>query len=159
MRAAGIGLGDSQLGHDRKEDAAIGVSLDANFNNGFRAILNWGDMGDNVTGILGVLNDQGTSEQYIGVGYTVDDWTLAANWGQYAEDIPGTANDRGQSGYALVANYDLGGGAEVQLGYASTECETIAVENSTFVAPLADTDCGDVGDSFSRISLGVAMSF
>ena len=148
----GVGVGYSQLGHDRKEDDSIGVSLDADFNNGFRAILNWVDMGD-------ALNDNGNGEQYmgIGLGYTVDDWTIAANWGQISEDTPSTDDDPEQSGYALVVNYDLGGGAEVQFGYSKASCG----EHGTVVA---HADCNGGTDHLTgvdgdRISLGVAMSF
>ena len=68
--------------------------------------------------------------------------------------------DRGQSGFAFVVNCDLGGGAEVQLGYANSECETITILNTTtIIAPITGTDCADDGKGYSRISLGVAMSF
>ena len=42
----GIGIGYSQRGHEREVNDALGVSLGANFDNGFRATLNWVDMGD-----------------------------------------------------------------------------------------------------------------
>ena len=150
----GVGLGYTQLGKEGKEDDAIGVSLDADFNNGFRAILNWVDMG-------AANNTDDNGEQYIGVGlgYTVNDWTIAANWGQISEDRPNTDNDPEQSGYALVVNYDLGGGAEVQFGYSKASCgeHGVVTDNSDCrhgTAPnIIDVPDGD------RISLGVAMSF
>ena len=157
----GIGVGYSQLGHERnKEDDAIGVSLDANFNNGFRAILNWVDMGDanDYSGYDAAGSRASAGEQYIGIGlgYSVDDWTIAANWGQLSEDIPGN-DDPEQSGYALVVNYNLGGGAEVQFGYSKASCG----ENET-VTDHADCTGGTVhlrGVDGDRISIGVAMSF
>ena len=59
-------MGYSQLALDVNEDDAIGVSLDADFDNGFRAILNWIDMGD--------AGSRDVDEQYIGVGlgYAMD---------------------------------------------------------------------------------------
>ena len=161
----GIGVGYSQLGHDghgREEDDAMGVSLNANFNNGFRAILNWVDMGDS-----NEYNSDGFGEQYIGagIGYIVDDWTLAANWGKYSEEHSDLAIDRGQSGYAVVVNYDLGGGAEVQLGYAKSDCDVLAVGPVNHVNLGVDLlgDCPpDVFDSpeyISRLSLGMKMNF
>ena len=59
------------------------------------------------------------AEKYIGVGlgYAMDDWIFAANWGEYSEDRV-NEKDGYLSGYAIVVNYDLGGGAEVQLGYS-----------------------------------------
>ena len=150
----GLGLGYTQLGKDGKEDDALGVSLDADFNNGFRAILNWVDMGANEND-----NDQG--EQYIGLGlgYTVDDWTIAANWGEYSRDLPATDDDYEQSGYALVVNYDLGGGAVAQFGYSKASCgeHGVVTDNSDCTHGTApDTIPVPDGD---RISLGVAMSF
>ena len=158
----GLGVGYSQLGHDGDENSAIGVSLDANFNNGFRAILNWVDMGDNNRYLL-----DRAGEKYIGVGlgYTMDDWTIAANWGKYSEDPPIT-HQRRQSGYAVVVNYDLGGGAEVQFGYAKSDCEIVTTTlGGRIFAPVNEIDecprqsVGDSPENYSRISLGVAMSF
>ena len=157
----GFGIGYSQLGHDRKEDDAIGVSLDADFNNGFRAILNWVDMGD-------ALNTNGDGEQYmgIGLGYTVDDWTIAANWGQISEDDAGTDDDPERSGYALVVNYDLGGGAVIQFGYSKASCSEHGAISGPAASVRVHGDCTySTGDNAipvpdgDRISLGVAMSF
>ena len=151
----GIGIGYSQLGYeDNEENDALGVSLDANFNNGFRAILNWVDMGDS--------DDDIVAEQYVGVGlgYVVNDWTFAANWGEYTEDVPNTENDRGQSGYAVLVNYDLGGGAEIQFGYSRSSCETFPAFNTTVTNPVAsDAECRTDNFKNSAASLGVAMSF
>ena len=166
----GIGVGYSQLGHEREEDDALGVSLDADFNNGFRAILNWVDMGDT----NGYDTTTSNEEQYIGIGlgYTMDDWTVAANWGKYSEKIPNNPaerNRRGQSGYSVAVNYDLGGGAEVQLGYTKSGCETASLDigggtvltnKAAATESARNEDCAqDAPEGYSRISLGVAMSF
>ena len=158
----GLGVGYSQLGNDSaKDDAALGVSLDANFNNGFRAILNWVDLGD----MAGDDDTDDDAEQYmgLGLGYTLDDWTFAINYGQYTEDEPGTEDDPGQSGYAVVVNYDLGGGAQVQFGYSKSICEmnpqntgdTDTVPDPVYAGANCDTGTGEN----SALSLGVAMSF
>ena len=153
----GLGIGYSQLGRDGEEDEAVGVSLDANFNNGFRVILNWVDMGD-----VNTFLPRGVGEQFIGIGlgYEFDDWTVAANWGEYSEMIP-NEQDRGQSGYALLVNYDLGGGADVQLGYSRTDCKWNTDSNNQSYNDyvVSGIVCADDGKGYSRASLGVAMSF
>jgi len=123
----GVGIGYQ----DYATDEAIGISIDAAFSNGFQAILNYSDMGDSDGG--------GVGEEHFGIalGYSMDAWTFAVNYGQFTEG----AND--QDGYGLVVNYDLGGGAEVQFGYGSTQ-------NCGVFAGCA------VADTFS---FGVAMSF
>ena len=186
----GIGIGWSQRGHDGDKNEAMGVSLDADFGNGFRAILNWIDMGDSPdesgdnTHIRIEVDVQNNSnplyphgrpefdaERYIGfgIGYEMDDWTFAANWGQYSEDQKNPdENDPGQSGWAVVANYDLGGGAMLQMGYSKSTCE----DWIPFVAgsnPFIPDSGGSVfheacGLGFqptetSAFSFGVAMNF
>ena len=160
----GFGLGYSKLNHEGEENYAIGASLDADFVNGFRAILNWVDMGD-----VNEHDNDGFDEQYIGVGigYTVNDWTIAANWGEYSEKHarPDLDLDRGQNGYAVVVNYDLGGGAEVQLGYSKSDCDVSVPVPGIVVSLGVDIlgDCPpaqfDIPEYFSRLSLGVVMSF
>ena len=163
----GLGVGYSQLGHDGEEDSAIGVSLDANFTNGIRAILNWVDMGD-VNQLPTDPDPVGENYVGVGLGYTVDDWTFAVNWGKYSEKYPegylAPLHDRGQAGYAVVVNYDLGGGAEVQLGYTKSECEIETAGNFRINQAVTDSarteDCiFNVPEDYSRFSLGVAMSF
>jgi len=94
----------------------MGVSLDVASDNGLRAIVNYTDMEtDTHTGLA--------------LGYTMDALTVAVNWGEY---------DSGDNGTAVTVNYDLGGGAELQAGYAVNE---------------------ESGADANRFSLGVAMSF
>ena len=192
----GIGVGWSQLGHDPAQpgydgthDDALGFSLDAKFGNGFRAILNWVDMGDSADHEKDIVHwrawdpagaqanpdyeyniaEEDGPERYmgIGLGYAFDDWIFAVNYGQYTENQPDTTNDPEQRGFAVVANYDLGGGAEIQLGYSKSTCKAQAL------------GVGDVGDSNyeprtggsvyhgacnhndenSALSLGIAMNF
>ncbi len=126
--ALGVGLGYQDYG----SDAMVGISLDAAMDNGFRAVLNYSDLGDSDGG--------GVEESHIGVGlfYTMDAISVGVNYGRYEEG----ANE--QAGFGLAANYDLGGGAVVQFGYGDTD--------SCAVYPGSCT----IGNSFS---LGVAMSF
>jgi|TARA_B100000446_G_scaffold176561_2_gene188380 outer membrane protein OmpU len=102
--ALGFGLG-YQDGGDTYGDI-VGVSVDANFHNGFEAVLNYWDQS---AGALG-----GTDNDYIGValGYTVDALSFTVNYGEF---------DTGSEGFGLAANYDLGGGAVVQFGYGDTD--------------------------------------
>ena len=106
-------------------------------------------------------------EQYIGIGlgYTLDDWTFAVNYGQYSEDVSGD-NDPGQSGYAVVVNYDLGGGAQVQFGYSKSICEMYELQSPGPNAGelkaepvIKDAACVTETGENSALSLGVAMSF
>ena len=106
-------------------------------------------------------------ENYIGVGmgYTMEDWTFAANWGKYTEDPPIT-HKRAQSGYAVVVNCDLGGGAEVQLGYAKSDCEIeVTSLGSRIFSPVTKIDecprqsVGDSPENYRRITFGLAMNF
>ena len=49
----------------------------------------------------------------LGVGYSANGLTVQANWGQYDDGVTDV------SGWGLVANYDLGGGAVAMFGYGS----------------------------------------
>lgn len=110
----------------------VGVSADARFANGFRAIVNYSDRDDMPDRINGtnVLVD---SHWAIGLGYTLDAWTFAVNYGSFDTNL-GDAD-----GYALNVSYDLGGGAELQVGYSDE-----------------DTDFGTEED---RYDIGLALSF
>ena len=185
-----LGHHHSQLGYDREDDDALGISLDANFGNGFRAILNWVDMGDSPdhdkdivqwrawehAGDLAYPDYEYNFEEWdgperymgIGLGYATGDWIFAVNYGQYIEDQPDMTNDPEQKGFAVVVNYDLGGGADLQLGYSKSTCKAQALgvgEDST-----ADDNEPRAGgavyhgacnhnDENSALSLGVAMKF
>ncbi|KPU83393.1 hypothetical protein JI58_08915 [Marinosulfonomonas sp. PRT-SC04] len=82
-----------------------GLSVDAKFNGGIRAILNYSKTS------VGALSVTHTG---VGVGYTMDALTVSANWGQYDPSV-GAKSD----GYGFAVNYDLGGGAVAQFGYGS----------------------------------------
>jgi len=117
----GVTLGVG-LGYQTSNVADIyGISLDVAMGNGFAAALNYSDL-DGLGGR--------DSHMAIGVAYTMDALTVAANYGEYDLTAGGS-----QDGYGILVNYDLGGGATVQAGYGSG---------------YADAE---------RWSLGVAMSF
>ncbi len=117
----GVTLGVG-LGYQTSEFNDIyGISLDVAMDNGLSAALNYSD-----------LDGFGGNESHmaIGVAYTMDALTVAANYGQYDRTV-GADRD----GFGILANYDLGGGAVVQAGYGSGYSDA------------------------ERWSLGVAMSF
>ena len=162
----GLGVGYQQRASDGEENEALGVSLDANFSNGFRAILNWVDMGAPLgpEGNLDFgIND---AEEFMGLGlaYKMGEWVFAANYGQVVEREP---FDRGQEGYGIAVNYDLGGGAEMQLGYSNSSCRKFTVDaNGNILTGGALTEdatikcrSGIADNDYSAISFGVAMNF
>lgn len=77
-----------------------GLSLDAQFENGLRAIVNYSDLDNN-------------NEHYaIALGYETGAIAVGVNYGEF---------NNGASGFGLAASYDLGGGAAIQFGYGSTD--------------------------------------
>ncbi|WP_421702084.1 porin [Aliiroseovarius sp.] len=122
----GVGLGYQT--NDARD--IFGISLTAAMDNGFSVGLNYSDLDG------GVIRGEGRdSHMAIGVAYTMDALTVAANYGEY----DGTTAAGDEDGFGILVNYDLGGGAVVQAGYGSGY---------------------DLGSSTGeRWSLGVAMSF
>lgn len=122
MGGIGLGLG---LGYQTNSiNDVIGVSATADFGNGFEAAVNYSDLD-------GVLVGGTAMDSHVGVGvaYSMDALTFAANWGQYDHVGAGSTD-----GYGMLVNYALGGGATIQAGY------------------------GD-GDNDSSYSLGLSLSF
>ena len=76
----------------------------------------------------------------LGLGYTVSGVNLSANYGSYDYDDGSQAD-----GFGLAANYSLGGGATVMVGYGSGNARATA----------ATAQAGDV-DTFS---IGLGLSF
>ena len=76
----------------------------------------------------------------LGLNYTVNGVNLHANFGQYDYDDGSQAD-----GYGLAANYSLGGGATVMVGYGSGNAR------ATLITPQA----ADV----STFSIGLGLSF
>ncbi len=103
--ALGFGLGYQDGGTTWGD--ATGVSVDAAFGNGFKAGINYTDMG---------LAGGGSGSHWgVGVGYETGAIGVGVNYGEY--DMPGTAADA--DGFGLAATYDLGGGASMKFGYGS----------------------------------------
>ena len=71
----------------------------------------------------------------LGLGYTVSGVNLSANYGSYDYDDGSSAD-----GFGLAANYSLGGGATVMVGYGSGNART-----TNRVAAAADVDSFSVG--------------
>lgn len=131
--ALGFGLGYATGYEDVDGDDAevIGVSIDADFGNGFVAAINYSDLDEIV--VKGGAKD---NHYGIGIGYTMDALSIGLNYGVF-EASSGAGDD--SEGYGLIVNYDLGGGAVVQFGYGEGD----------------NTD----GTDFESYSLGLALSF
>ena len=129
---------DDDDNDDDDEDGGTiwGISADADLDTymqGLRVIGNYSDL----DGFLGFDDHWG-----LAVGYSFDAFTVAANYGRFGGD------DVENDGWGLIANYDLGGGAELQAAWAQSESEFV------------DLDSGiDVVDQEDTYSLGIAMSF
>lgn len=112
--------------NDENDADIIGVSLDVTMDNGIQAIINYSDL-DGYDG-----ND---THLGLAIGYEFGALLVAANYGEFE-----LADDGGDDkGYSLIANYDLGGGAELQAGYGVND-------------PAE-------GEKFDTYSFGIAMSF
>lgn len=158
---AGIGYqraGDSELvdvdGDGRFDDvdasSVLGVSLKMSMDNGLQAIANYSTF-DNVR-----RTSIGTDDELVGIGVELENhWGLAvgyefgaflvaANYGEFSFD------GAERSGIGLVGNYNLGGGAELQAGYARNEFEIEDAASATGV--------GRSGD-FDTYSFGIALNF
>ncbi|MEZ5777452.1 MAG: porin [Paracoccaceae bacterium] len=107
---AGLGYQTVDLGAANGDASEWGVSAGADLAGGFSVKAGYADR-DNPTGTAD-WNWWG-----VGVGYSMDALTVQANYGAY--DVSGVAND--PSGWGLVVNYDLGGGAVAMLGYGASD--------------------------------------
>lgn len=142
----GLGLGYQTVGDTQDGNALannidanlIGLSVDAAFAGGFTAIVNY-TQGDVTVGGAAIPDPE-----HIGVafGYTMDALTVAVNYGEYTDWVLNASPD--SDGLGFIVNYDLGGGAEVQFGYASNDFDEA-------------TAAGDVDND--TWSLGLALSF
>ena len=110
----GIGLGYQTVDLGATDSDIMGISLDADFAGGLRAILNYS-----------TLDAAGSDTDHIGlaVGYTSGALTVAANYGEFDPDV-GADSD----GVGFVVNYDLGGGAEAQFGYGTSDTGGVDVD-------------------------------
>ncbi|WP_212522994.1 porin [Actibacterium sp. MT2.3-13A] len=130
LGGASVGFG---LGYQTNDAIDVfGVSVDADFGNGFEAAVNYSQM--DPAGAANNIDHIG-----VGVGYTMDALSIGLNYGEYDLPTVGGVN-LDTSGFGLAVNYDLGGGAVVQFGYGSTDNPAGVVDVESY-------------------SLGIAMSF
>jgi len=91
--------------------------------------------GTAITGVAAVAAADAINNSYehsaIGLAYTVSGVNLHANYGSYDFD-DGTQAD----GYGLAANYGLGGGATVMVGYGNGNARSATADVSTFSVGL-----------------------
>lgn len=97
----------------------LGVSAAATMDNGFSLVLNYSTLDLEIDG---TDDEIGLDHYGVGLGYEMGALLLHANYGKYEFDLPGGLGDFVEEDYdsfALIANYDLGGGAILAAGYAS----------------------------------------
>ena len=100
--ALGVGVGFQTNGTNDIAGASVKVS-----SAGFDVVVNYSDL----DGFGGK-----DSHAAIGLGYTTGALSLTANYGTY--DLVGGGDDKG---WGAAANYDLGGGAVVMVGYGDSD--------------------------------------
>ncbi|PZX18850.1 outer membrane protein OmpU [Palleronia aestuarii] len=120
---AGDAITDVEFENEAVE--AYGFSVDFSMENGFQGVLDYSEY-DNLAGLDNHLG--------LAAGYEFGALLVALNYGKFELEDGGD-----NSGYALTANYDLGGGAQLQGGYAQNKPES--------------------GEDYDRFSFGIAMSF
>lgn len=116
------------IGYTTAEDIDIwGLSGSASMANGFSVNAGYAD-----------FSATGFSADWWGIGaaYTTGALLVGVNYGEYGGDLGG-------SGFGLVANYDLGGGAVAMLGYGSS-----SDGGSSFNGNGEDTFSAGLGLSF-----------
>jgi outer membrane protein OmpU len=129
--------------------SVTGLSANVALDSGFSAAVNYSMI--EVTGATAITggNDDGT-HMGIGIGYTFDAITVAANYGVY--DWDAGAFDADAEGYGLVAQYDFGGGLAAHLGYGYSD--VTAINGANTIGQAAST----LGSS-NTWSFGLSMSF
>lgn len=119
------------------DDKTWSLAGKAKMANGFSVALGYADfshstsnanadnfhLSDYVTGVnstTAVARAPVEVESWVGIGvaYTLDALTVGANYGKYSA---ANAGDGDPSGWGLVANYDLGGGAVLMFGYGASD--------------------------------------
>jgi len=148
----GAGIGYQQLGMnvavdtdgdginddiDDMDSSVIGASLSLNMENGIQAILNYSSFDES---FLGGFEDAGLLDSHFGVavGYEFGSFLVAVNYGKFDFEDGGD-----NSGIGVIANYDLGGGAELQAGYGRNEINRDDLDDQ----------------EYDTYSFGIAMAF
>ncbi len=126
------------VGYQSSETAA-GIET---ANTAFSLGANIGDLAVAMSAAQQTVDANPTDETHWGIGaaYTLDAFTFGANYGEYSNR--GNVLNRDTQGYAVTVGYDLGGGASILAGMASSEVTT-----------------GGVTTSADRWNFGLSMSF
>ena len=144
---------------DDVDAEVFGLSLDMAMENGLSAIVNYSNY-ENVRQTS--IGDFAPEDGLVGIGVELEDhWGLAvgyefgaflvsANYGEFSFDGAET------SGYGVQANYDLGGGAELQGGWSRSEYEA---EGAVIDGLTGATGNLDQSGDFDTYSFGIAMNF
>ncbi|SNR65602.1 porin [Puniceibacterium sediminis] len=127
MAGLNIGLG---LGYQSQEELAniLGLSVYTKFANGLSAAVNFSRTDFDASGA------ENQTHAAIGFGYEMNQMSFGINYGKFSN--VGGVDGAEQSGYGLVANYDLGGGLVAQLGYGSGVSD-VATDKDSFSAGLS----------------------
>lgn len=110
----------------------VSVGATAAMSNGLSFALGYANFNhdDGADGVLGTADDGIVFTDYVGNGVLVDNWwglgvayttgalTVGANYSVYSAAVAGVSDP---SGWGLVANYDLGGGAVAMASYGASD--------------------------------------
>jgi len=133
----GVGIGYQEGGYDfpaalggGEYDADIyGISVSADISD-FTFMLNYSSLDG--TGTV-ASTAAGTTVDWdhtgVGIGYSFDAVLVSLNYGEFDGTRAGVGFEA--SGWGFAANYDLGGGAEVQFGYGANDLEIGGVDQAT----------------------------
>ena len=107
----GVGFQDNGL------NSVWGLSASAAMSNGFSVALGYADLDGQAFHTSNGFAVTPISDSWwgLGVAYTTGALTVGANYGTFDTDLGDV------SGWGLVANYDLGGGAVAMAGYGSSD--------------------------------------
>ncbi len=164
--------------------SVIGASVNFDTGTGLSAIANWSKrdheaMTPKASTEPSFTSDASTTHFGVGIGYKTGPVTLGLNWGTSktertftrtpvnaaADPISERSEDK-STGFGLAANYDLGGGATLQLGVGNGKTDMTRPDNSINVSTVPNTvkvDNDTLPDTKSvdvnTWSLGLAFAF
>ncbi len=165
--------------------SVIGASVNFDTGTGLSAIANWSKRDHEAmaprkaTDDAAYTSDASTTHFGVGFGYTTGPVTLGLNWGTSKTERTfmrkpdntsrppsvGRSEDK-STGFGLAANYDLGGGATLQLGVGNGKTDMTRPDNSINVSTVPNTvkvDNDTLPDTKSvdvnTWSLGLAFAF
>lgn len=137
--AVGVGFGVQ----DNGVNTVWGLSASAAMANGFSAAIGYADLDGTAFHTSNGFAATPLVDSWwgINVGYTTGALTVGANYGRFDSNIGDL------SGFGLVANYDLGGGAVAMAGFGSSD------------APAGSGGGSWNGAGEDTFSLGLGLSF